>query len=358
MASTYVIAEAGVNHNGSPERALEMVDAAAEAGADAVKFQTFKADQLVRRYAMKAAYQARTTGEEESQLEMVRKLELDVEAHHRIAAQCRERGIEFLSTPFDLGSVDLLVHEMKLPKVKIGSGEVTNAPLLLHVARTGTPVILSTGMSLLGDVETALGVLAFGYVGGQEKASVKSFGKAYSSREGQEALRQKVVLLHCTTEYPTPFAEVNLRAMQTLGKAFGLRVGLSDHTTGYAVAVASVALGACVIEKHFTLSRDLPGPDHLSSLEPAELRAMVNAIREVETALGSAQKVITKSERGNSEVARKSLVALKPIAQGEVFTEENLGVKRPGTGVSPLLYWDHLGRMAARDYGVDEAIDG
>ena len=357
MAGTYVIAEAGVNHNGSPERALEMVDAAAEAGADAVKFQTFKADHGVSRYAMKAPYQVRTTGEEESQLEMVRKLELDIEAHHRIAAHCRKQGIEFLSTPFDLGSVDLLVQEMKLPKVKIGSGEVTNAPLLLHLARTGTAAILSTGMSLLGDVEQALGVLAFGYVGGQEKPSVDCFANAYSSREGQEALRQKVILLHCTTEYPTPFSEVNLRAMQTLGHAFGLPVGLSDHTTGYAAAIAGVALGACVIEKHFTLSRNLPGPDHQSSLEPAELRAMVTAIREVEAALGSAQKLITKSERSNILVARKSLVALMAIAQGEVFTQENLGVKRPGTGVSPLLYWHYLGRKAARDYSVDEAID-
>ena len=226
------------------------------------------------------------------------------------------------------------------------------------LARTGAAAILSTGMSLLGDVEQALGVLAFGYVGGQEKASVNSFGRAYSSPAGQEALRQKVVLLHCTTEYPTPFSEVNLRAMQTLGQAFGLPVGLSDHTTGYAVAIAGVALGACVIEKHFTLDRNLPGPDHESSLEPAELRAMVTAIRDVEAALGSAQKLITKSERSNIQVARKSLVALMAIAQGEVFTQENLGVKRPGTGVSPLLYWEYLGRKATRDYSVDEAIDG
>ena len=288
---------------------------------------------------------------------MVRKLELDVEAHHRLAAHCREKGIEFLSTPFDWGSVDLLVHKMKLPRVKIGSGEVTNAPLLLRLARTGTPVILSTGMSLLGDVETALGVLAFGYLGGQEKASTDSFARAYSSQQGQEALQQKVVLLHCTTEYPTPFAEVNLRAMQTLKQAFGLPVGLSDHTTGYAVAIAGVALGACVIEKHFTLDRNLPGPDHLSSLEPAVMTAMVASISEVESALGSAQKLITKSERGNIQVARKSLVALKAIKQGEVFTEENLGAKRPGTGLSPMLYWDYLGREAARDYRSDEAIE-
>lgn len=357
MAKTYVIAEAGVNHNGSPERAVQMVDAAAQAGADAVKFQTFKAEHGVSRYAVKAAYQVRTTGEEESQLEMVRKLELDVRAHYRIAAHCRERGIEFLSTPFDWGSVDLLVHEMKLPRVKIGSGEVTNAPLLLRLARTGTPLILSTGMSLLGDVETALGVLAFGFTGGAEKPSVHSFARAYLSQEGQEALRQKVVLMHCTTEYPTPSSEVNLRAMQTLGQAFGLPVGLSDHTVGYAVAIAGVALGACVIEKHFTLDRNLPGPDHQSSLEPAELKAMVTAIREVETALGSAQKLITSSERGNIQVARKSLIALTAIAQGDVFKGENLGVKRPGTGISPLLYWDFLGRKAERDYRADELIE-
>lgn len=352
----YIIAEAGVNHNGSLEQAVLLVDAAAEAGADAVKFQTFKADRLVSRAAPKAGYQIENTGASESQHEMIRKLELDEAAHQHLHQHCRSRGIEFLSTPFDLESLDMLVSRFDLSFVKLASGEITNAPFLLAAARTGKPVILSTGMSDLGDVENALGVLAFGYLQQAAAPSRESFAAAYGSAGGQAALRGKVALLHCTTEYPAPLEEVNLRAMATLHQAFGLPVGYSDHTAGIAIPIAAAALGACVIEKHFTLDRNLPGPDHKASLEPDELKRMVRSIREVETALGSPIKQPAASERRNRAVARKSLVAAMPVRKGELFSSENLGVKRPGDGVSPMYYWEWLGKAADRDYQPDDKV--
>lgn len=352
---TYIIAEAGVNHNGSLEMAKKLVEVAADAGADAVKFQTFKADKLVSRLAPKAEYQNRTTDAYESQHEMIRKLELDEHAHETLIEHCKACSIEFLSTPFDLESVDLLAGRLDLPCLKIPSGDITNAPLLLKIAQTGKPVILSTGMCTLGEIEDALGVLAFGYLS-SSKPSISVFRAAYCSAQGHAVLQNRVTLLHCTTEYPAPFEDVNLKVMDTLNSAFGLPVGYSDHTEGIAVAIAAVARGAVVIEKHFTLDRNLPGPDHKASLEPAELKQMVAAIRIVEQAIGCGRKLPTPSELKNMSVARKSLVAARSITTGESFTVENTTVKRPGNGLSPMQNWELLGRKANRDFAADEVI--
>lgn len=356
QGSTYIIAEAGVNHNGSLDMACQLIDVAAEAGADAVKFQTFKAQNLVSRSAPKAEYQVSTTGSDESQFDMIHKLELNEAAHRHLLVHCQKQGVQFLSTPFDVESVDLLAKTFDLPCLKVPSGEITNGPLLLYVAQTGKPVILSTGMSTLAEVEQALGVLAYGYVGDGIKPSLDAFQKAFLSVEGQDALRDKVRLLHCTTEYPAPFKDVNLRGMDTLAETFKLPVGYSDHTTGIAIAIAAVARGAVIIEKHFTLDRSLPGPDHRASLEPEELKAMIHSIREVEVALGNGVKQPTVSELKNLSVARKSLVAKAEIKAGDIFTEKNLAAKRPGDGVSPIEYWNFLGRKALRDYHHDEKV--
>jgi len=353
--STFVIAEAGVNHNGSLERALELVEVAAKCGADAVKFQTFRAALLLSRDAPKAAYQTQNTGSAESQYEMIARLELDADAHRALLEKCRNSGVLFLSTPFDLSSVQMLV-DFDVPMLKMGSGEITNAPLLLAAAQSGKPVLLSTGMCDLGDIESALGVLAFGYLG-CDSPSITEFERAYFSREGQKILRENVTLLHCTTEYPAPFGEVNLRAMKTLRAAFGLPVGFSDHTPGFAIAIAAVARGARVIEKHFTLDRDLPGPDHRASLEPDELAAMIQSIRQVEAALGDGRKIASPGEFPNRAIARKSLVAARNIRRGEAFSLENLAAKRPGTGISALRLWEFAGKTATRDYAPDEQIE-
>jgi N-acetylneuraminate synthase len=354
-SATYVIAEAGVNHNGSLEMALQLIDAAAKAGVDAVKFQTFRGTEVVSRHAPKAAYQKATTGEAESQLAMVQKLELDAAAHRCLVAHCIARGVQFLSTPFDVPSVGLLV-ELGVPRLKLPSGELTNPLLLRAVAGTGLPVIVSTGMATLGEVEAALGVLAAVYIA-REGGPVLLPTAAMAHPAGRAALSARVTLLHCTTEYPAPYAEVNLHAMATLRAAFGLPVGYSDHTPGVAVPTAAVALGACLIEKHFTLDRTLPGPDHRASLEPGELAEMVRAVRAVEQALGDGVKVPTPSEVPNRAVARRSLVARTAIRRGECFSPENLTVKRPGTGVPASEYDAWLGRVASRDYVPDELID-
>ncbi|UPU36763.1 N-acetylneuraminate synthase [Geomonas paludis] len=357
MNKVYVIAEAGVNHNGSLDMAKELVEVAAKAGADAVKFQTFRADRLVSGTAPKAEYQKISSGADESQYAMLKRLELGEEAHAELIRHCQVHGIQFLSTPFDAESVELLGTTLDLPTIKIPSGEITNAPLLLKIARLGKPVIMSTGMCTLADVEAALGVLAFGFTCPQADPGVTRFQEAYASAEGQQALREKVTLLHCTTEYPAPFAEVNLRAMDTLASAFGLAVGFSDHTEGIAIPVAAVARGAVIIEKHFTLDRALPGPDHKASLEPGDLCQMVQAIRQVEVALGSGRKVPAPSEVKNAAVARKSIVAASDIRAGEIFSSDNLCIKRPGGGVSPLRYWEVVGRPADRNYAKDEVVD-
>lgn len=356
-SKVYIIAEAGVNHNGSLEMAKELVEVAAQAGADAVKFQTFRADRLVSRSAPKAEYQKQTSGAGESQYAMLKRLELGEDAHRELMLHCEKHEIQFLSTPFDEESVELLGKRFDIPSMKIPSGELTNAPLLLAIAELEKPVLVSTGMSTLADVEAALTVLAFGFTKPGVAPGPAAFKEAYASPEGQTALREKVTLLHCTTEYPAPFDEVNLRAMDTLGAAFGLPVGYSDHTDGITVPIAAVARGAVVIEKHFTLDRTLPGPDHRASLEPAELREMVTAVRRVESALGSGRKIPAPSEVKNAAVARKSIVAACEIRKGEAYSAENLCVKRAGSGMSPMSYWDILGRLAGKDYVKDEVIE-
>lgn len=353
--ATFIIAEAGVNHNGSLDLALQLIDAAAAARVDAVKFQTFQAQQLASARAPKAAYQTRTTDAAESQVDMLRKLELDDAAHRRLMTHAGERGIEFLSTPFDLPSIALLTEELGLNHIKVPSGEITNGPLLLSVARTARRVMLSTGMSTLADIEGALGVLAFGFTN-EDTPTFGALERAFASEAGQAALRERVTLLHCTTEYPAPIEEVNLRAMDTLATAFGLPVGYSDHTAGIHVPIAAVARGARIVEKHFTLDRNLPGPDHKASLEPEELAAMVAAIRDVERALGDGLKRPTASEWKNRDIARKSLVALADTKMGTPWTTENLGCKRPGNGISPMCYWHLLGQAADRDFVADELI--
>ena len=331
--ATLIIAEAGVNHNGSIKTAEQLIETAAEAGADLVKFQTFSADRLVTGSASKADYQLETTATGESQHEMIRKLELSREMHEELIAHCKKCGVGFFSTGFDPQSVNLLV-ELGLDRFKIPSGEITNLPYLRHIGQYGKPVILSTGMARLGEIEAALEVL-----------------------EASGTPRERVTVLHCNTEYPTPMADVNLKAMLAIRDALGVQVGYSDHTLGIEVPIAAVAMGATVIEKHFTLDRSLPGPDHRASLEPDELKAMVQAIRNIELALsGDGLKRPSPSESKNLEIARKSLVALVPIKAGEPFTEANLGVKRPGSGISPMRWDDFIGRPANRDYQADELI--
>lgn len=326
----YIIAEAGVNHNGSFDLACRLVDAAKTAGADCIKFQTFRAQNLVSRNAGKADYQKDTTGDG-SQADMLTKLELSYDAFSRLKQYCGEVGITFLSTPFDLESAAFL-DELGVPFWKIPSGEVTNLPYLEALAKTGRPVVMSTGMCEMGEIEAALRVLR---------------------ENGTSDIR----LLHCNTEYPTPFADVNLRAMETMRRAFGVEVGYSDHTKGIEVPIAAVALGATIIEKHFTLDRNMEGPDHKASLEPDELAAMVSAIRNIEQALGSGKKTASPSERKNIAVARKSIVAKRSIKAGERLTEDNLTVKRPGSGVSPMRWRDVLGTAAIRDFEEDEMIE-
>lgn len=328
-----IIAEAGVNHNGDMALAKQLIDVAAEAGADLVKFQTFNADRLVTHSATKADYQRQTTAADESQYAMLRRLELSPEEHKELIAHCRERGIGFFSTGFDIKSIDLLVG-LGQERFKIPSGELTNLPYLRHIGRLGKDVILSTGMANLGEVEAAIDAL-----------------------EAAGTPRNRITVLHCTTEYPTPMREVNLRAMQSMRKAFDIRVGYSDHTQGIEVAIAAVALGATVIEKHFTVDRNLPGPDHKASLEPNELAEMVKSIRGIEQALGDGIKRPSPSEARNKPIARKSLVAARPIRAGEPFTPENTSVKRPGTGISPMRWDEIIGKTAPRGFDVDELID-
>jgi len=353
---TLIIAEAGVNHNGSLEIALQLVDAAASAGADVVKFQTFKADRLATARAAKADYQVANTQDAGSQLAMLRRLELSQADHGTLLARCLDRGIRFMSTAFDAESLAFLAT-MDMPAIKIPSGDITCGPLLLQAARLQRPLIVSTGMSTLTDIEQALGVIAFGLTADREPDGRSDFDAAYASKQGRDALRRHVTLLHCVTQYPAPPESVNLRAMDTMATKFGLPVGYSDHTLGYEVALAAVARGATVIEKHFTLDRALPGPDQAASLEPDELRRMITGIRNIERALGDGRKVPAAQELGNRDVARRSLVAARAIRKGDVFVAESLACKRPGHGVSPMAYWDVLGLRAPRDFAPDELIE-
>ena len=354
---SFIVAEAGVNHNGSLDMARRLIDVAAAAGADAVKFQSFQASGVASAQAPKAHYQVAATGAAESQLEMLRKLELSEADHAALIEHAAHRAIQILSTPFDVPSLHMLVQRFGFELLKVPSGEITNGPFLLAVAHTGRKVILSTGMSSLGEVEAALGVLAFGFGGSDREPCKDSFASAFASDDGQRLLRERVTLLHCTTEYPAPFDETNLRAMDALAAAFHLPVGFSDHTPGIHMPVAAVARGACLVEKHFTLDRSLPGPDHAASLEPNELQIMVRQIREVELALGDGVKRCTKSELKNAGVARRSLVAAVAIRRGERFSSDNVACKRPATGISPMEYWRVLGRTASRDFAADELLD-
>lgn len=354
---TLIIAEAGVNHNGNEKLAFDLVDAAYQAGVDIVKFQTFKAKNLVTESARQADYQLTNTQKQESQLAMLSRLELSYEAHNKLVEHCNNLGIQFLSTAFDSESLVFLVHDLGLTRLKIPSGELTNAPLVLEHARTGCDLIVSTGMATLAEIEMALGVIAFGFIASEnDEPSIAKFQQAYASEQGQKALKEKVTILHCTTEYPAPLEEINLRAMDTLAKAFELQAGYSDHSEGITIPIAAVARGAMLIEKHFTLDKHMEGPDHKASLEPNELKAMVSAIRQVEAALGSGVKAPTVSEIKNKSVARKSIVAAKAIRTGEPFSSENLVVKRPGEGVSPYKYWELLSAKANKDYSAGDLI--
>ena len=330
---TLIIAEAGVNHNGDMGIARKLIDVAVDAGADIVKFQTFSAERLVTKGAQKASYQKAATNSDESQFSMLKALELSHEQHIFLKEYCDKRSIEFFSTAFDLEGLDYLMS-LGFNKTKIPSGEITNLPYLRRVGSFGQQVILSTGMSNLEEIESAIVVL--------EKAGTS---------------RQLITVLHCNTEYPTPFQDVNLLAMHSIQKSLGVKVGYSDHTKGIEVAIAAVALGAEVIEKHITLDRKMPGPDHLASIEPNELKEMISAIRNIEAALGDGIKKPSESELKNRSIARKSIVASRTIAQGEIFDEKNLAVKRPGTGISPMQ-WDRvLGRIASRAFSIDEQIE-
>lgn len=333
MSHVLVIAEAGVNHNGSLQIAKRLVDKAVEAGVDIIKFQTFKSERLVSKAAKQAEYQRRNIGKkDDGQLAMLKKLELSVEDHYELIQYCKKRNIRFWSTAFDMESIDFL-HSLNMGLWKIPSGEITNYPYIKKIASYHEPVILSTGMCELSDIEAALAVLIDGGVN-----------------------KEDVTILHCNTEYPTPYRDVNLKAMLEIGKEFKVNIGYSDHTKGIEVPIAAVALGATVIEKHFTLDRNMDGPDHKASLEPNELKAMASAIRNIEQALGTGHKTISESERKNIEVARKSIVAACPIKKGDMLSEANLTVKRPGTGINPMRWNEVVGTVAIKDFEEEEAI--
>ena len=329
----FIIAEAGVNHNGKIDLAKKLVDAASAAGADAVKFQTFKTERIVCRGAGKADYQKRTTGSTESQFEMIKKLELSTDAHKELLNYCQSKNIEFLSSPFDLESIDLLC-ELGLETMKIPSGEITNLPYLRKIGKLNKQIIISSGMADLREIKDALDVLVM-----------------------SGTPLDRITVLHCNTEYPTPMIDVNLRAMETISSAFGVKIGYSDHTISTEISIAAVTLGATVIEKHFTLDKNMPGPDHQASLDPHELQMLVQAIRNVEIALGSGIKKPSTSELKNRPVARKSIVAHIPIMKGEFFTEKNITVKRPGTGINPMEWDKVINRQAPKDFDKDEMIE-
>jgi N-acetylneuraminate synthase len=367
-APTRIIAEAGVNHDGSEERAMALVDAAADAGADTVKFQTFDPDALVSASAPQAAYQTQNTGRTESQRAMLSRLVLSHAAHARIQAHCQQRGIGFLSTPFDLASLEFLVDTLRLTELKIGSGDLTNAPLLLRAAQHGTRLILSTGMATLDDIEAALGVVAFGYralLAGAPSGVVPSrvaFSSAFAEafEKGDTTLgrvvRERVSLLHCTSAYPAPMASLHLRAMDTMAARFPLAVGYSDHSLGLTAVIAAVARGARVVEKHLTLDSTLPGPDHAASLDPTTFRALVAAVRDTEAALGDPQKSVQPTERDVRHVARKSLFTRRAVRTGEPFSEESLTTRRPGTGITAMDYFDWIGTPSPSDLADDTMI--
>jgi len=353
---TIIIAEAGVNHNGDLGIALQLVDAAAAAGADYVKFQTFKADKIATASAAKADYQKAATDAAENQYEMLRRLEMSDVMHRAVIARCAERGIAFLSTAGETDSLAYLAEVLRLETIKLGSGELTNAPLLLAAARTGAKLWLSTGMGSLAEVEEALGVLAHGMICAEAPDCRAAFARALLSPKAWARLRERVVLLHCTTEYPAALEDTNLRAMDTMAAAFGLPVGYSDHTEGMAVSLAAVARGAVVIEKHFTLGRGMEGPDHSASVEPDELAALVSAIRAVELALGNGIKQPGAAEVRNRLIVRRSLVAAHLLTAGTLLSAADLTTKRPGNGLSSMDFWDCIGRRLTREVAADAPL--
>jgi len=330
--SVFIIAEAGVNHNGSIDLAKKLVDAASASGADAVKFQTFKAESLVSKNAQKAEYQKEETDKNESQFDMIKKLELSMDTHRELMSYCDEKNIMFLSTPFDYDSIELL-NNLGLEVFKIPSGEITNLPYLRHIGKLDKQAILSTGMADIGEIEDALDILI--------NAGTK---------------KENITVLHANTQYPTPMEDVNLNAMITIQKKFGVAIGYSDHTLGIEVDIAAVSMGASVIEKHFTLDKTMPGPDHKVSLAPEDLKAMVFAIRNIEKALGSSEKKPTMSEAPNIDIVRKSIVANQPIKKGDKLSDKNIAIKRPGTGISPMKWDKVINTIATKDYQIDELI--
>ncbi len=352
-----VIAEAGVNHNGRVDLALALVDAAAQAGADVVKFQTFSAQQLATSAAGMADYQKRNVGAVEPQIDMLRRLELSPEAHRTLITRCRERGIAFLSSPFDMESLRFLIDELNCQTIKIPSGEITNGPLLLAVGNSGRRSIISTGMAEISEIEAGLDLLAWGYLGRRAPEQISQVAGTRNLPKAREIMQAKVVVLQCTTEYPAPMDTINLRAMETLQALSGLPVGFSDHSEGIAAAIAATALGAVMIEKHVTLDRSLPGPDHKASIEPDEFARMVAGIRAVEKALGTGAKAPLPIEIANRAIARKSLVAARPIPAGAVIADDDLTAMRPGTGVSPMEFWSVVGTVAGRAYNLGELIE-
>ncbi|MCZ8531821.1 N-acetylneuraminate synthase [Psychrobacillus psychrodurans] len=357
MNKTYIIAEAGVNHNGSFSMAKQLIDVAKEAGADAVKFQTFRAENLVTKEAQQAKYQVENLGEATSQYEMLKKLELSFEQFKSLKYYCDEIGIEFLSTPFDYDSVDFLVDDLQMQTVKIPSGELTNSPFIHYIATKQKKMIISTGMATIDEIHEALAFVAYGLASPAKDVEVDRMYTFYQTYEAKEVLQKYVTVLHCTTEYPAPFETINLKAMNQLEKELKLSIGFSDHSQGISASIAATGIGATVIEKHFTLDKGLPGPDHVASLEPSELIMMVENIRQIELALGTGVKEPTAIELKNRIAARKSIVASRDIKQGEVLEVSNMNVKRPGSGISPSKYWSIIGKKATKNYHKDELID-
>ncbi len=362
MNGLMIIAEAGVNHNGSIERALEMVDVAADAGADVIKFQTFSADRLARRDASLAAYQRASAGNARSQWELLKGLELSHDEFGTVRERCDERGIAFLSTGFDLDELRFLIDELRIPLVKIASGDLTFAPLLVEAGASGLPAILSTGMADLDEIGRALGFLAFGYarhdgrLTGDDTPTQAIREELLADPEVTSGLTRRVTVLHCTTQYPAPVEALNLRAMTTIADTFRLPVGYSDHSIGATASIAAVALGATVVEKHFTLDTSLDGPDHAASLDPDALRDFITALRDAETALGSAVKECQPVERANRDVVRRSLVASRPIAGGARIAADDLECRRPAAGRSAFEFWDVVGTLAPRDYAAGDYV--
>ena len=355
LVSVLIIAEAGVNHNGDLGTAFKLIDVALEAEVDAVKFQSFRAESLATVAAPKASYQIDKTDRVESQYEMLKSLELSEEMHFELTAYCQKKGIEFLSSPFDTASLQFLVNEIGLRRLKIPSGEITNGPLLLDAARSSCEIILSTGASTLDEIEQALQVLAFGMLS-QDTPTTERLKAAWQSEAGRTCVQDQVTILQCTSQYPAPAQEANLLVMDTISAAFGTKVGYSDHTIGINVSIAAVAMGASVIEKHFTLDHNMSGPDHKASIEPAELANLVASVREVESAFGEKSKAPVPSEVFSREVIRKSLVASREVKKGKILDPEDIAVKRPGGGMSPMDYWDVLGRSASVNYNPDDLI--